>query len=185
MCDPLSITAAALSIGGAAVDASAQNKVDKQNKRAARTALGIENRAISLRILQERVAASQEREINRIQSAEASGLTATSAAAGGVGGMTVDLLMQEVESGRLLNDARITDQLDATEAVIASERAGVAATARNRANQTSRANPFAVGLRIGAGAVDAYGGYLQRQPASAPSPRPTSSPSPKIPKKTP
>lgn len=168
MCDPVSITAAALSIGSTLAGADAQKKQHDRNKKNASNALTIANRDISLRALQERLAAAQERIQLDAQAKEISGLTEVSAAGGGVGGMTIDMLLQDVENRRLGGQDAITQQLDATLGALDRERAGALVSSRREANQTSAPNPFAVGLRIAAGGVDAYSGYLARNPPVTP-----------------
>ena len=173
MCDPLSITAAALSVGSTIASADAQRSQNFQNKKAARDALTVQNRDISIRALQERIAAAQESQALNKQAAEAASLTNVSAAGGNVGGMTVDMLIQDVENTRLEGLDRIAQQSDVTQSGLMRERSGALATSRNRANQTSGPNPFAVGLRIGSGVIDGVTLNRSQRPNTIPTtPRP-------------
>ncbi len=161
------ILAAAVSIGSAIVGAVGQSQQNTANKKAAAAALKIQNRDISIRALQEKVAAAQEAQALNLQAGEAAGLTNASAASGNVGGMTVDLLLQDVENTRLAGLDRIDQQTEDTLGALDRERSGALATSRNRANQTSAPNPFAVGLRIGSGVLDAYSfGRSMRPPVT-------------------
>ena len=168
----LAILSGALSIGSTILGASAQNKTDRANKAAAKAALKIQNRDISMRSLQEKIAAAQESAVLNMQAGEATADTAASAAAGNVGGMTVDMLLQDVENTRLSGQGQILQQRDQALQGLDLERSGALATSRGRANQTSRANPFAVGLRIGGGALDAYTQYRYRNPLIIPGDKP-------------
>lgn len=154
MCDPLSVTAAAVSIGGVIAGADAQNKQDAANKKSSAAALKVANRDISIRALQERIAATQEAQALNLQAADASAQTQTSAAAGNVGGMTVDLLLQDLNAQRLTGLQRITDQKEDILAGLDRERSGALATSRNRNAQTAGANPLATGLRIAGAGLD-------------------------------
>ena len=156
MCDPVTLTVAALGIANTAVQADAQRSQNFQNKKSARDALTVNNRDISIRALQEKIAAAQEVQALNLQAAEAASLTKVSAAGGNVGGMTVDMLLQDTENTRLAGLERIEQQTDATLDSLTRERSGALATSRNRAAQTSAPNPFAVGLRIGGAVTDAY-----------------------------
>lgn len=163
MCEPitLSIITAATAIGGAIVGADSQRSINFQNKKSARLALESTNRDISLRALQERIAAAQESQALNTQAAEATGITSVSAAGGNVGGMTVDMLLEDINTTRLEGQSRITDQRNANLSALDRERSGALASSRNRANQTSPPNPFATGLRIAGGALDGYNTYRQ------------------------
>lgn len=156
MCDPASMTVAALSIATTVTQVDAQRSQNFQNKKASRDALKVNNRDISVRALQEKIAAAQEAQALNLQAAEAASLTEVSAAGGNVGGMTVDMLLQDTENTRLAGLDRLNEQTAATLAGLDRERSGALATSRNRAAQTSAPNPFATGIRIGAGVTDAY-----------------------------
>ena len=163
MCDATAIVSSAISIGASLVAQNEQNKQNDKNKKAANAALQMSNRDISIRALQERLAVAQEKEQLNAQAKEITGLTNVSAAAGGVGGMTVDMLLQDVENRRLGAQDSLSQQLDATLAGLDRERSGALISSRNQANRTSAANPWATGIRIAGGVADASAGYLARK----------------------
>lgn len=164
MCDATAIVTSAVAIGSTIVGSNEQKKLDNKNKKNAGAALQMNNRDISMRALQERIAIAQEREQLNAQAAEVTGLTKVSAAAGGVGGMTVDMLLQDVNNRRLGAQDSLTQQVDATLAGLDRERSGALVSSRNQANMTAGPNPWAAGIRIGGSLADSYAGYLSRKP---------------------
>jgi hypothetical protein len=91
----------ALEIVNTVLGIGANNRQDAKNKSAARFASRMANRDISFRAIQEKLAAAQETQQLIQDVDEAEGATAVSAAGGNVGGMTVDMLLQDVESAGL------------------------------------------------------------------------------------
>lgn len=164
----MDIVSGALAIVNVFLGAFGQNKQAAENKRAAKKAEKTANRDISFRALQEKIAAAQEQAqlVQDVQ--EAKSLTAVSAAGGNVGGMTVDMLLQDVENMGLAGADSIAQQLKANLDLLNRERSGVLATTRSRINSVPPANPFSVGLRIAGAGVDAYNQTRSRDPRIRP-----------------
>ena len=150
------IVAGALEVVNVFLGVLGNNKQDAANKKAARKAARVANRDISFRALQEKIAAAQEQAQLAQDVQEAQSLTSVSAAGGNVGGMTVDMLLQDVENTGLGAADNIAQQLKANLDLLNRERSGVLATTRSRMNETSAINPFNAGLRIAGAGVNAY-----------------------------
>lgn len=170
MCDAGAITSAVLTIGSIITDSSDRNKAAKKNKKAAGLALNLENRDISVRELQERIAAAQETEAIKQQTAGVSGAVSTEAASGNVGGMLVDMLMQDVNNQGLLAQDRVGQQLDSTIGSLNRERESAYAAYKGRRAAIAPTNPVAAGLRIVGAGVNAYTDYrIRTRPPVTPS----------------
>lgn len=157
MCDP--VTAAtvgglALKIGGEVLGYGAQKDASRANARSATEALKITNQGLDLRAQQEVAAGGQEIYGVTQQADQAGSDVRASAAAGGVGGMTVDLLLQTIEAEQGLATQRIEDQTAANLRQIELERAGARAQTQSRINSMPGPNPLASALRIGGYGID-------------------------------
>ncbi len=160
----VTVAGTAVKIGSEIFGADAQNDAAKANARSAREALRIGEQSLDLRTKQEVAAGSQEVQDVATQAGQAQSDVRASAAAGGVGGMTVDLLLQQIDAEKGLATQRSEDQTAANLAQIESERLGLRAGAQSRINAMPQANPFATGLRIGGHVTDFFDARISNKP---------------------
>lgn len=157
MCDALTIIAGAslaLSAGSQVAAAGAQNKASRQNREAAIRARNEDFRALGLQEVQIQDAAQESIMATHRQAQQAEALARVSAGEAGVSGASVEAIIGDIaaQAGRAtVNTER---NLDASIRQIQQEKRGTAAGAQSRINAVQPANPFAVGLGIGAQALD-------------------------------
>ena len=167
MCDPVTVTAVAgtaLSIAGAVADHQAQNKRSRAVKTEAAKTLATDNRQIALRELQEGIAGRQESGLINAEVTTATGATAADAASRGVGGMTVDLLLKDIERQGAAARGAVEDQVTANTQQLGVERERAQANYQSRINGAPPANPFTTLLRIGGAGVDAASFKIGNKP---------------------
>lgn len=168
MCDPVSATIAAvgtaLKIGGTVAEASAQNQASNANRESATAALRLKDNELSLRELQEKIAGGQKLEQATRDTTAAAGDTTATAAANGVGGVTVDLLLKDIQAQGSRYADSVNDNTDATVSQLELEKRGAQAEAQSRINSVPRANPFMTALKIGAAGLDLAGQYQASKP---------------------
>lgn len=157
MCDPVTaigVTAAVVKIGGAVVEHVAQNKNADAVKDSANAALALKDHELSIREVQERIAGSQQIDQGKRQTLDATGDVQASAAARGVGGMTVDLLLNDLTA----QGARFTDSVNqntnANVDQLEREKDAAKAEANSRIAGAPGANPFVTALKIGSAGLD-------------------------------
>lgn len=157
MCDPLTATVAAatvLKIGSTIVESKAQNKQADAVKDSALDALKIQDHELSLSEVQQRIAGGQQIEQANQDVVAATGDVNASAAARGVGGMTTDLLLNDVlRQGSAYRDS-VRTQTDANIAQTERQKDAAFAEAQARINGAPKANPFATALKIGSSVLD-------------------------------
>jgi hypothetical protein len=171
MCDPLTIAATATvvstaaSVGGQIVQHNEQKKASDANKKNALAAFVENVRALNVRGLQEKAAASDSIEQATTQSQQDAGMAKVSAASAGLAGNSVDAQGQVIDRGlstfrdsTLQNLDRVLSQLDL-------EKKGAATAADSRINQMPQ--PSALGTALGVAGTVANGVtdlYVRRKP---------------------
>jgi hypothetical protein len=168
MCDPVSATAAiglALNVGSAVLDHKAQNKQANAVKASALESLKLQNNELSIREVQERIAGAQQIEQGNREVQAASGDIKASAAARGIGGLSLDLLLGDV----VAQGARFKTSVDQnTEASVSQLERGkdeALAEAHARIAGAPKASNLATGLKIGAAGLNAYTQFkINRKP---------------------
>ena len=167
MCEPTTIAAVALTtveVGSAVVKHKAQNKAADANAVAANESAEMQQRALTRRLLEERIASGQDVQAGERQSASAISIARLSALESGVQGASVDAQQQQLEGdlGRFKDS--VAQNLGATEAQIADQRLGVDAERRARINGVPGANPFLTGLTIAGSGLDLYTNLKSNKP---------------------
>lgn len=159
MCDPLTGIAAAgllLGAGGAVAEHNAQNKQSKAVAASALESLRLQDHELSLREVQEKIAGSQQLEQGNREVQDATGDIQASAASRGVGGLSIDLLLNDV----LAQGARFKTSVEANTAAsvdqLEREKDFASAEARARIAGAPAASKLATGLKIGAAGLNAY-----------------------------
>lgn len=158
MCDAVTIaaTSTVLSIGSSIAEYKAQADVANQNAR--NTALGLKQtyRDIGARQLEEAQAATQEKQVIARQSAVARGEATAGAASGGVSGVSVDLLVEDLnrEAGNATDT--VSQNLAATTAQLQRQKEGAKVTAQSQVNQTPFPGILPLTIRAGSQALEGY-----------------------------
>jgi hypothetical protein len=157
VCDPLTAIAGiglAVGVGSAVMEHNAQNQAAAANEQNALSALRIESHELSLREVEERIAGNQLEEQADAAVLEAVGDVNANAAANGVSGMTVDMLLHDVDrQGASYRDS-VEQNTDTVIAQLEREKAAALVGARNRITSVPRANPLATGLKIAGAGLD-------------------------------
>jgi hypothetical protein len=166
VCDPTALAAASFVItGGSAVaEHDAQRKADRANKREAGRSMIEAYRAIDLRADQE-IAATQQ-QIAEAQAAGTRSISTARVAAGesGVAGVSVDALLDSIQTDVSQFKTTSESNLDMTLAQLEQEKRGVYAQGQSRANQTSAPNPLLAMLKIAGAGVDLGARIQSRKP---------------------
>jgi len=160
MCEPATIIggiALASQIAGAIGEHKAQNKAAEENKVEALKSLRLTERDISARQSEEQKSFAGAINESEGQLQEATGQARTSASEAGVSGMSVDLLLGDLDRQGADYKQSLRDQMVISIDQLQRMKSGATAQAQSRINQVPRANPFATGLRIG-GAVTSFAG---------------------------
>jgi hypothetical protein len=150
MCDPTVIAGAGLAVqvGGSLLSHRGQNKQSAGNEREALKALRINQYDIGARQLEERQAAAGVVEQGRRATDEAKGIARASAAEAGLGGMSVDFLLADLDRQGAEHRTSVLENLDMTMRQLQRAKAGANATAQSRINSVPGANPLATALNL-------------------------------------
>lgn len=177
MCAPVAMAIASFAIGaaqtvvgfmGEQAAADAQNQYYAENAKAARQATVNQYAHQQNRIIQERRAASQEKQNATVDALKARATAKTAAGEAGVSGLSVDALVQDfyAQEGRYSNS--IDNNFQMTSDYLRSEMESTQAQGQSRINSVRRATPpsfLGAAIRIGATALDAFGTYHRSKTA--------------------
>lgn len=159
MCDPVTAIAGAsllIGAGSAIVEHKAQNKQAKAVQASALESLKLQDHELSLREVQEKLAGAQQIGQAQGEVQAASGDVSASAASRGISGLSLDLLLGDVQA----QGARYTDSVNRnTETSVSSLERGkdeALAEANARIAGAQPASKLATGLKIGAAGLNAY-----------------------------
>lgn len=151
MCSPLHVAGAALliNVGSEVARYTAQNRASAANARAARAAREAETRDITLRQIEEGIAASRSIQDVSRQATQSSGLAIAAAADAGVSGGSLQALLGDIEAeeGRARSD--IVDQYVVTFDQLERMKEGAFAREASRIAGVPRASAVSTGLMIG------------------------------------
>jgi hypothetical protein len=145
-------TQSVLSFVGASQDAKAEREAAIKDNAQTQNQL-------SLRQLQEQDAAARTKQQQNIEEAQASADVQTSAAAGGVAGISVDNILQDVGRRAAGNRVAATENVKMTIAQLALEKKGSRTRAQGRINQARDPNPLSLVAGLGASALGGYRDY--------------------------
>lgn len=160
----ISAASAAASIGSAVISANQQNKAAAQNQRSALDAYVLKTAAQNSRIRQEGIAASQKKEDARLKTLRSQGTATAAAAAGGVQGKSVGMLLDDYSRSESIFRDRTEQQLSADTKAIRFDMEGFRAEADNRIKSSPSAGVgalFGTAIQAGAGLFDAYQDYSE------------------------
>lgn len=147
----------------AADQADYDNRVQQwqENRNAALASGRDEQKALTIRMVQEQDAYSQKRQMNNIESAEASASAEAAGAASGVSGLSLDNILVGInrEADRKQSADRINHQNTVQQ--LTEEMQGTNTRIENRINSVqvgTKPNPLGYALQGVGGALKAYGG---------------------------
>jgi len=178
MCDPTTAIAGAslaLSAGSAIAGAKAQDKLAKQNAANAIAARNEDFRALGLQESQLQAQTTETILQNHRTAVNADAQARLSAGAAGVAGASVDAILADISSQESAADVQAQRNEQAQIAQIQQEKRGTAVGAINRIAAVQPSNPLAVGLTIGAGALDFASNQIKLRNTGVPKPLPYSS----------
>lgn len=137
MCDATTIAAGSLAINviGGVAEHQAQANQARQNEANALAGYRATYSDLETRKLEESQSATQEKQLIAKQSGVARGTAAASAASGGVGGLSVDLLLREIEAEAGLATDVVSQNLESTTGQLTREQEAARLRARSQVNQ--------------------------------------------------
>lgn len=159
MCDPVTAivaTSAALQIGGAVLDHKKEKKQSNAVRASALESLKLQNEELSLRQVQEKLAGAQAIEQGNLEVGAASGDITASAASRGVGGLSIDLLLNDVLAQGARFKTSVDQNTDASVSALDRDKDAAAAEANARIAGAPGPSALATGLKIGSAGVNAY-----------------------------
>lgn len=162
------IATAAVSIGQAVAGHEAQEDRAEATRAAAKRARQAEVTDILMREVEERRAARQQERRVGLQADRAEGAARASAAAAGVEGLTMDLLLGDIQGQEGRAKEVIDTNLDTILAQLDRMIEGAFAREESRANQAPEPSMLATGLRIGSGVLNAVSLYDRTSGPSLP-----------------
>jgi hypothetical protein len=157
MCDPLSaavVVGTGLSIYGDVQEHKAQSAQAKANKAAALAALRLQDHELSIEEVQSRIAGTQQIEQGDQAVRDAAGEAQASAAARGVGGVSIDLLLDNVQAQGARFRESVQQNTDAQAAALERQKDAALAEAQARIAGVSPASALTTGLKIGSDIVN-------------------------------
>jgi len=170
MCEPTTILAVAnvaMGVGSAIVKKKGQDQAHAANKAAALESLKNQTRDLSVRQQQEQAAAMGQVQDVRVQSAEAQGLASASAAEAGVTGMSVALLLDDIQRDELGAVEEIEANAEMTFEQLQRMKEGAVSEAKGRINSVPKGSWLETGLEIGGHLLDYASSTMGRQPGGS------------------
>jgi hypothetical protein len=157
MCDPataIAATSLALGAGSAIASAKAQDKLAKTNAADAIRARNEDFRALGLQEQQTQDATQASIMTAHRTALNADAVARLSAGEAGVAGASVQAILGDISAQESEFTTQAQRNETATITQLQQEKRGAAAGAQSRINAVQPSNPLAVGLTIGAGALD-------------------------------
>lgn len=166
MCDPLSVAvigSTILTVGSDVLEANAQNKQAKAQKQAALQALKVQDHELSIEEVEARLAGAQQKGQATQEVQAAAGDVRASAAARGVGGATIDLLLNDVQAQGERYKESVDLNTSAQTGSLERQKDQALAETRLRLAGAQGANPLATGLKIGGDLLDGASLFIGRR----------------------
>ena len=168
------LSSLALTTAGAGLDylgqsqaASAQDRVYRQNQRAARAAFNESSAQENIRLGQEQEAAAQKVQATRRELLQTTGRARVAAGEAGVSGLSVDALLADYGRQSAFYNESVRRNLAFTQQSTASNQRGLGSQFVSRVQSVQRGQrPSLAGLaiRVGGGALDAYSKFSAYDP---------------------
>lgn len=181
MCDATAIALSSLVIkaGSEVAGAIGQKKKAEQNEQESNQAFLRSVADLTARVTEERQAADERIREGQQQAAAAAATARVSAGESGVTGVSVDLLLGDIERQRGEQATSVRSNLAAFERQAKREERGLEATRVSRIRSVPKPNPFLTALRIGGAGLSFATQQLAPKPINAP--RITSADLPELP----
>jgi hypothetical protein len=164
VCDPISVMAGAVEIGGKVTDYLAKSKAAKANKVAALDDMRLQFKDVNSRQVEEQKAAAGQIEAGLKQKNQAQGTALAAAAGANVGGLSVQALLNTIEGDAASYTDSVQENLEMIQRQSARDKRAVLAGTSNRIAQVPNPSIIGAGVRIAGAGADIYGDYLKRQP---------------------
>ncbi len=161
MCDPVSLGIASFALGAAQsvmgfVGASQDAKAEREA--AVRENAQTQNQ-LSLRQVQEQEAAARSNQSQNLEEAQAAADAEASAAVGGVSGLSLSSVLQDVRRRAANNRQATSENVKMTVAQLSLDKKGSANRAQSRINAARPPNPFTLVAGIGSAALGGFNEY--------------------------
>jgi len=165
VCDPLTIAIGglALSAGSKVASALGDKKRENANREAADEALAFDITDLLARITEEQTAAAQRVEQGSRAARRAASTARVGAGEAGVAGISVDLLLDDIQRQQGEFTSSVEQNLEATERQIGREIRGAGVRRDSRVNAVRAPSAFSTALRIGGSGLDFVGQRLARK----------------------
>jgi hypothetical protein len=158
MCDPVTAIAGAglvLGVGKAVVEHKAQNKASETNKQLALESLKLQDHELSVEEVQAKLA-GQQQDVQADQEVQAAqGDISTSAASRGVGGASIDLLLNDAQAQGARFKTSVGTNTDAQVGALDRQKDAALDEAKARIAGVPKASLIETGLKIGGSVLDA------------------------------
>lgn len=164
MCNPIAIVGAAVEIGGQVAKHVGQNKAKKANTKAAMADMRLQYADVNARQVEEQKAAANQIAAGMGQKDEAQGTALAAAAGAGVGGLSVEALLNSIEGDAASFKDSVNENLDLVTAQTEREKRGIRAGTANRIASVPGASILGTGLRIAGAGVDIFAKHKASQP---------------------
>ncbi len=162
MCNAAAIVGLALSIGSGVVGAIGDNKQETANREAADAALAFDITDLLARIAEEQTAAAQRTNRGFKATRQASSTARVAAGEAGVAGVSVDLLLDDLqrEQGEFADS--VEQNLEITQRQVERQIRGAGARRNSRVNAVQAPSFLSTALRIGGVGLDFAGREIAR-----------------------
>lgn len=170
MCDPITVSTAlaigsfAVSAGSAVLNKKAQDKAASENKTAALEDKRISQYDASIRQQEEMTSGRRAIEAGMRQGREAKAAARASAGEAGVTGMSVDMLLGDIDRDQAAYTQSIEDQTVVTLDQLQRIKQGAGALAQNRINAVQPGSWLSTGVQVAGAGVDLYSTLRLRRP---------------------
>lgn len=172
MCDPVSITMAAVSVASgfmqhqqAETSADMTNARFEQNQMNALASMRNEYQQTQMRQGQEQAATSQRIQERRRQEMRDRATSSVAMGEAGIQGFTVDSILRDISGVANRDVTNLNQNRDWNVMQLSNQMAGIQGNTRGRINSAPRAvGPSTLGtaLKIGGGVANSYAGYVSR-----------------------
>lgn len=168
MCDPVSMTAAAVGLAVAQQGAQLAGQAKAYNANAANAgaSMRLQNAQTNMQTQQREVSASNEAQDTQRQQLQAASTAENSAGESGTSGNSVDALINDYKSseGRYMNNLSVQQGWNRTQAE--NTKAGQSAQAQYRINQVAKPDFIGAALKIAGTGMGAYNSNFGKPAAS-------------------
>lgn len=164
MCNPVAIIAGAVEVGGQVAKHFAQKKAAKENKTAAIADMRLQYSDVNARLVEEQKAGANQIVAGVEQGTAAQGTALASAAGAGVGGVSVEALLNTIEGDTADFKDSVNENLDLIARQADRDKRGIRAGTTSRINSVQSPSILGLGVRIAGAGIDLYTRNKAAQP---------------------